>query len=91
MVKLLATADNETIGHLYNGVYRRAGNFEPKMRRVFPPSDAAKVAALLDREDALISLAHAVIEFAPNERADIDRELAEIRTILEPLGFRRTA
>jgi len=38
----------------------------PVTRRVFlPPSDAAAVARLLDREDALISLGRSVIEFAP--------------------------
>ena len=62
------------------------------MRRVFPPpSDAATIAALLDREDALIALARSVCEFAPRKRADIDGELAEIQRLLEQLGYRHSA
>jgi hypothetical protein len=61
-------------------------------RRVFlPPSDAATIARLLDREDALLSLGRSVAEFAPHKSAHIERELAEIRQLLEQLGLRRTA
>ena len=59
------------------------------MRRISPPaSDALKIAALLDREDALEEKAR---RLDPKQRGEVEAELAEIRTLLEGLGFRRSA
>jgi hypothetical protein len=62
------------------------------MRKVFPPpSEAAKVSALLDREDALTAQARIVTRFSSRHKQEIERELAEIHRLLEQLGYRRTA
>jgi hypothetical protein len=61
------------------------------MRRVFPPpSDAATFATLLDREEALAARARTVTIASPKHREQIERDLAEVRRLLEQLGYRRT-
>jgi len=62
------------------------------MRSVFPrPPDSATIDALLDREKSLIAQARIVNSFSPKHREEIDAELAEIRRLLEQLGYRHTA
>jgi hypothetical protein len=62
------------------------------MRKVFPPPpEAAKVYALLEREDALTAQARIVTRFSSRHKQEIERELAEIHRLLEQLGYRRTA
>ena len=62
------------------------------MRKVFsPPPEAAKVSALLEREDALTAQARIVTQFSSRHRQEIERQLAEIRRLLVQLGYRRTA
>jgi hypothetical protein len=59
------------------------------MRRIFPPpSDALKIAGLLEREQALEEKTR---RLEPKQRAEIEAELAEIRRLLEACGFRRSA
>jgi hypothetical protein len=62
------------------------------MRKVFsPPSEAAKVSALLEREDALTAKARIVTRFSSRHKQEIERELADIHRLLEQLGYRRSA
>jgi hypothetical protein len=57
-------------------------------RRFSPPSDAARVAALLEREERLIQEARHLIGASHRRRREIEEELAEIHRLLEWLGFR---
>jgi len=62
------------------------------MRRAFSPVlDAAKVAALITREVALIERARRIVGLRRKERGIIEGELAEIHRLLAQLGYRRSA
>jgi hypothetical protein len=54
-----------------------------------PPSDAFRVAALIDREGILIDESRFLGEASYRRRQDIEVELCDLRRELERLGFRR--
>ena len=57
-------------------------------RTMPPPSDAFRVAALIDREGILIDESRSVGEASYRRREEIEVELCDLRRELERLGFR---
>jgi hypothetical protein len=62
----------------------------PRRKRFSPPSDAARAAALLEREALLIDEARHLTGASYRRRCEIEEELAEIRRLLAALGFGNT-
>ena len=60
----------------------------PRRKRSSPPPDAAHAAALLEREALLADEARHLTGASYRRRCEIEEELAEIRRLLEGLGFR---
>jgi hypothetical protein len=56
-------------------------------KRLSPPSEAARTAALLEREELLIQEARHLAGASYRRQCEIEEELAEIRRLLEGLGF----
>ena len=63
------------------------------MRTVYSPSPkAADFTALLEREMALTERARSILpKLTPAKRAEIEREIAVVRRLLDQLGYQRTA
>jgi hypothetical protein len=60
----------------------------PKRRVLAPPSDAARAATLLEREQLLDEEVRHVAASSDRRRCEIEDELAEIHLLLEGLGLR---
>jgi hypothetical protein len=58
-----------------------------KRKRLSPPPDAARAAALLEREELLIEQARHLIGSSYRRRCEIEDELGKIRHLLEQLGL----
>ena len=60
----------------------------PTRRVLPPPSDAARAAVLLEREELLTKEALGLTGGSYRRRCEIEEELAEIHRLLESLGLR---
>jgi hypothetical protein len=60
----------------------------PSGKAFAEPGDTWRVAALLDREQALLEKARHLGEASYRQRCTIEQELADIRRLLEHLGLR---
>jgi hypothetical protein len=58
-----------------------------RRKKSSPPSDVARAAALLEPEEMLSHQAQHLAGASYRRRCEIEEELAEIRRLLEGLGF----